>query len=133
MRFCLTSPQKPMALGLGVTSHINARGDSIAQAAQMPHNRPEQDQMPRLRRISSMSFRSSSTGAAGFALVFGRAVVFAGSRDGENFGSGDAVTTQDIRDVTEIVVIVVGVPGLATLGRGLGRARGRYGGGRAGR
>jgi hypothetical protein len=85
--------------GLGVTSHINARGDSIAQAAQMPHNRPEQDQMPRLRRISSMSFRSSSTGAAAFALVFGRAVVFAGSRDGENFGSGDAVTTQDIRDV----------------------------------
>ncbi len=30
-----------------------------------------------------MSFRPSSTGAAAFALVFGRAVVFAGSRDGK--------------------------------------------------
>jgi hypothetical protein len=79
-----------------------------------------------------MSFRSSSTGAAAFALVFGRAVVFAGSRDGENFGSGDAVTTQDIRDVAEVVVIVVGIPGLAALGRRLGRARSGNGGGLAG-
>src|SRR6266487_2149512 len=52
----------------------------------------------------------------------------ANGRERKNFGSGDAVTTQDIRDVTEI--IVVGVTGL---GRGFGRARGRPGGGRAGR
>src|SRR6201989_100276 len=53
-------------------------------------------------------------------------------RDRQNFGSGDAVATQDIRDVAEVVVIVVGVPGLTALRRRAGRARGGSGGGLAG-